>query len=49
MDPIVKYRQIIKNSQFQFGIALRDSGKVDFYWNSTRVSSPEEACKSIID
>lgn len=25
-----------------FGIALRDSGKVDFYWNSTRVSSTEE-------
>ena len=42
LDPIVKYRQIIHSSQFQFGVALRDSGLVDFYWNSTRVSTTED-------
>lgn len=47
LDPIVKYRQVIKDTQFLFGIALRDSGKVDFYWNSTRVSTSEETFADI--
>lgn len=47
MDPIVKYRQIVHESQFQFGIALRQSGHVDFYWNATRVSTSEEVYTDI--
>jgi hypothetical protein len=31
-----------KSSEFQFGVAIRESGNVDFYWNSTRVDSPTE-------
>lgn len=47
LDPIVKYKQIIKDSQFLFGVGLRDSGKVDFYWNSKRVSTSEETFTDI--
>lgn len=32
-DPIVKYRQIIDKNNFQHGVALRASGKVDLYYN----------------
>lgn len=41
-DPIVKISQVIISNMFQFGLALRTSGKVDFYWNYTYTSTPDE-------
>ncbi len=32
-DPVIKFVQIIDNNEYQFGVALRKSKKVDFYWN----------------
>jgi hypothetical protein len=35
-DPIVKIRHVILLGEWQYGLALRKSGKVDIYWNFTR-------------
>lgn len=32
-DPIVKFQFIYDRKQMPHGIALKKSGKVDFYWN----------------
>eukprot|EP00347_Sterkiella_histriomuscorum_P010355 403376619 len=41
-DPIKKFTQIIKANEFQFGVAIRQSGQADFYWNFSLVSSSNE-------
>jgi len=40
-DPIQKIVQVIKENDFQFGLALRSSGKVDIYWNFTLNQTPD--------
>ena len=37
-DPIRKFCQIIDSKEFQFGIALRASGRIDLYYNCVLVS-----------
>ena len=32
-DPIVKYRQLVDSNDYQHGVAIRKSGKVDLYYN----------------
>jgi hypothetical protein len=32
-DPIVKFRQVINKADYQYGIAMRRSGRVDLYYN----------------
>ncbi|CDW75557.1 wd-40 repeat protein [Stylonychia lemnae] len=42
-DPIQKITQIIKSDDFQYGLALRSSGKVDIYWNYTLTQTPDDS------
>lgn len=48
IDPIIKFRTILNKDQNQFGVSLRKSGHVDFYWNYFRVSSSETYDSSTI-
>ncbi len=32
-DPIVKFRQVINKADYQYGIAMRQSGCVDLYYD----------------
>lgn len=47
LDPIKKIKSIYNDKEFQFGVALRQSGLVDFYWNSSRVSTTEDVFTDI--
>ncbi|CDW78106.1 wd-40 repeat protein [Stylonychia lemnae] len=46
-DPIIKFKHVIQKNEIQFGIALRQSGSVDLYWNFTLTNSPEERFQDI--
>lgn len=41
IDKIVKHAFIINDTNTFYGVALRDSGKFDIYWDMTLVDSPE--------
>ena len=41
LDDIIKISYIIDESNQLFGIALRNSGEFDIYWNMSLVDSPE--------
>jgi hypothetical protein len=40
-DPIIKFKQIVGLNEIAYGCALRQSGKVDLYWNYTLTNSPD--------
>jgi hypothetical protein len=40
-DPIKAYTHVIKANEYLFSAALRESGYVDFYWNSTLISTSD--------
>ena len=42
-DPIIKYRQVINKSDFQYGVAIRKSGRVDVYYNYALKSETQDA------
>lgn len=46
-DPIVKFRQVINDNNFQFGVAMRRSGRVDLYYNYALKSETEEPYEDI--
>lgn len=41
IDRVVKFSYIIDSKNIMYGIALRDSGKFDLYWDMILVDSPE--------
>lgn len=41
-DPIKSFTFVIKPDEFQFGVAIRESGIADFYWNYSLVNSSGE-------
>ena len=42
-DPIVKYRQVINKADFQYGVGIRKSGRVDVYYNYALKSETQDA------
>jgi hypothetical protein len=46
-DPVVKYRQVINKADFQFGIGLRRSGKVDLYYNYALKTETDEPFEDV--
>ena len=46
LDPIKKFDFFYTGSTFLFGLSLRQSGKVDIYWNHKRVSTSEDSKNS---
>jgi hypothetical protein len=46
IDPITKFSYIVDEHNCFYGIAVKDSGLFDVYWNMTLVDSPI-GCKSI--
>jgi hypothetical protein len=40
IDPIVKFQFAIDRKNTFYGVALRQSGLVDLYWNMTLIDSP---------
>jgi len=41
-DPIMKYRQCINRADFQYGVGIRKSGRVDVYYNYALKSETED-------
>ena len=41
-DPVMKYRQVINKADFQYGIAIRKSGRVDVYYNYALKSETQD-------
>jgi hypothetical protein len=46
-DPIVKFRQVINEKDFQFGVSMRKSGRVDLYYNYALKSETEEKYEDV--
>lgn len=46
-DPIVKFRQVINEKDFQFGVSMRKSGLVDLYYNYALKSETEEKYEDV--
>jgi hypothetical protein len=47
LDPIYKVAYVIDKSNTFYGIALRESGNFDLYWNMTLVDSCNDAESNI--
>lgn len=46
-DPIKKIKLLFLTTEFLHGLAIRESGQVDIYWNCKRVNSSEECFDDI--
>jgi hypothetical protein len=46
-DPIVKFRHVINENDFQFGVSMRKSGRVDLYYNYALKSETEEKYEDV--